>query len=87
MNLDGIMDGIELDKLLAESKTQEELLKILGMDASMIKKTHDSGNKYQAEYDFKSNKYESKPIEANPYTSNFVPHQNENQFSKKPYQP
>ena len=53
----------------------------------MIKKTHDSGNKYQAEYDFKSNKYESKPIETNPYTSNFVPHLNENQFSKKPYQP
>jgi hypothetical protein len=63
MNLDGIIDGIELDKLLAESKTQEELLKILGMDASMIKKTHDSGNKSQAaEYDFKTNKYESKPI-------------------------
>ena len=65
------MDGIQLDKLLAESRTQEELLKILGMDTSMIKKSHDSGNKHQAQYDFKANRYESKPPEVNPYTSKY----------------
>lgn len=74
MNLDGIMDGLELDKLLAESKTQEELIKILGMDGSMIKKPHDSGNKYQGEYDFKGNKYENIHTAANnAYSSNFNP--------------
>ena len=61
MNLDGFMDGIQLDKLLAESKTQEELLRILGMDASMIKKNPDSGNKDKPEYETAYDKYEYKP--------------------------
>lgn len=48
MNLDGLMEGVELDRLLAESKTQEELLRILGMDASVVKRKidhRDSANK------------------------------------------
>lgn len=61
MNLDGLMEGLELDKLLAESRTQEELLKILGMDASMIKKNPDSGNKQKLSYEPKYNKYDAKP--------------------------
>ncbi len=46
------------------------------MDASMIKKTNDSGNKYQGQYDFKTNKYENRAIEMNAQISNFDTRQN-----------